>query len=122
MCGRYARRGDKQRIADAFHVKEVPGFAMPDADYNIAPTTFQPIIRESKETGEREMVLARWGLIPFFTKELSDIKGLSTINAKAEKTAWVKSFMAGVVAVFGGIGELRSAPGELRRNHTRKSL
>ena len=51
---------------------------------SIAPTTFQPIIRESKETSEREMVLARWGLIPFFTKDLSDIKGLSTINAKAE--------------------------------------
>ena len=30
------------------------------------------------------MVLARWGLVPFFTKELSDIKGLSTINARAE--------------------------------------
>ena len=35
-------------IAETFHVKEVTDFAMPDADYNIAPTTFQPIIRESK--------------------------------------------------------------------------
>jgi putative SOS response-associated peptidase YedK len=84
MCGRYARRGDKQRIAEAFHVKEVPDFAMSDADYNVAPTSFQPIIRESRHTDERELVLARWGLVPFFTKELSDIKGLSTINAKAE--------------------------------------
>lgn len=67
MCGRYARRGDKQRIAEAFHVKDVPDFAMPDADYNVAPTTFQPIIRESKETGERELLLMRWGLVPFFT-------------------------------------------------------
>jgi putative SOS response-associated peptidase YedK len=57
---------------------------MPDADFNIAPTTYQPIIRESREGGEREMVLARWGLVPFFTKELKDIKGLSTINARAE--------------------------------------
>jgi len=87
MCGRYARRGDKQKIAEAFHVKDVPDFAMPEADYNIAPTTFQPIIRDSRETGEREMVLARWGLIPFFTKELSEIKGLSTINAKSEGIA-----------------------------------
>jgi len=87
MCGRYARRGDKQKIAEAFHVKDVPDFAMPEADYNIAPTTFQLIIRDSRETGEREMVLARWGLIPFFTKELSEIKGLSTINAKSEGIA-----------------------------------
>jgi putative SOS response-associated peptidase YedK len=92
MCGRYARRGDKQKIAEVFHVNEVPDFAMPDADYNVAPTTFQPIIRESKETGEREMVLARWGLIPFFTKELSDIKGLSTINAKAETIATARTW------------------------------
>ncbi|AXC09694.1 hypothetical protein ACPOL_0311 [Acidisarcina polymorpha] len=26
----------------------------------------------------------RWGLVPFFTKQLSDVKGISTINAKAE--------------------------------------
>ena len=92
MCGRYARRGDKQKIAETFHVKEVPDFAMPEADYNIAPTTFQPIIRESRDTGEREMVLARWGLIPFFTKEQSDIKGLSTINAKAETIATARTW------------------------------
>jgi len=87
MCGRYARKSDKQRIAESFHVKEVPDFAMTEADYNIAPSTFQPIIRESKETGDRELVSARWGLIPFFTKELKDIKGISTINAKAENVA-----------------------------------
>ncbi len=57
---------------------------MPGADYNVAPTTHQPIIRQSRETGERELVLARWGLVPFFTKDLKDVKGLSTINARAE--------------------------------------
>ena len=92
MCGRYARRGDKQKIAESFHVKETPDFAMPEADYNVAPTTFQPIIRDSRETGEREIVLARWGLIPFFTKELSEIKGLSTINAKSEGIASARTW------------------------------
>ncbi len=57
---------------------------MPDANYNVAPTTHQPIIRQSRDTGEREMILARWGLVPFFTKELKDIKGISTINARSE--------------------------------------
>lgn len=85
VCGRYVRKGDKQKIAEAFRAEFNPvDFPMADADYNIAPTTFQPIIRESREPGEREMVLARWGLVPFFTKALSDIKGLSTINARAE--------------------------------------
>ena len=57
---------------------------MPDADYNVVPTTHQPIIRQSKETGDRELILARWGLVPFFTKDIQDIKGLSTINARSE--------------------------------------
>src|ERR1035438_90644 len=85
MCGRYYRRSDKQRIADAFRLGKLPdGFVLPPADYNIAPTTFQPVIRADKETGERELVLMRWGLVPYFTKQLSDVKGISTINAKAE--------------------------------------
>ena len=85
MCGRYVRRSDKQKIAEYFHAEPRPAeLPMPDADYNIAPTTYQPIIRQSRESGEREMVLARWGLVPFFTKELNDIKGLSTINARSE--------------------------------------
>ena len=85
MCGRYVRRSDKQRIAEYFHATPVPAeLPLPGEDYNVAPTTFQPIVRQNRESGEREIVLARWGLIPFFTKALSDIKGLSTINARAE--------------------------------------
>ncbi len=85
MCGRYVRRSDKQRLAAYFHANPQPAeFPLPDADFNIAPTTQQPIVRQSRETGERELVLARWGLVPFFTKDLKDVKGLSTINARAE--------------------------------------
>lgn len=85
MCGRYARRSDKQKIAEAFHVKsDLSEMVMPPWDYNVAPTTHQPVIREDRETGEREMVLMRWGLVPFFTKKLADVKGISTINARAE--------------------------------------
>ena len=85
MCGRYYRRSDKQRIAEAYRLGEIPfDLVLPDWDFNIAPTTFQPVIRSAKETGHRELVLMRWGLVPFFTKQLSDVKGISTINAKAE--------------------------------------
>jgi putative SOS response-associated peptidase YedK len=65
---------------------------MPDADYNIAPTTQQPIIRESRDSKDREIVLARWGLIPFFTKTLNEVKGLSTINARAETIATARTW------------------------------
>ncbi len=85
MCGRYYRRSDKQRIGDAFHISDLPSsLILSEADYNVAPTTFQPVIRNARETGERELLLMRWGLVPFFTKQLSDVKGISTINARAE--------------------------------------
>ena len=93
MCGRYGRRSDKQKIAEHFRASPHPAeLPMPDADYNIAPTTHQPIIRQSRETGEREMILARWGLVPFFTKKLEDAKGLSTINARAETITTAKTW------------------------------
>ncbi len=50
MCGRYVRRGDKQKLAERFHAKpNPPELPMPDADYNVAPTTHQPIIRQCAE-------------------------------------------------------------------------
>ena len=85
MCGRYYRRSDKQRIAEAYRVGEIPfDLVLPDWDFNVAPTTFQPVIRQNRDSHQRELVLMRWGLVPYFTKQLSDIKGISTINAKAE--------------------------------------
>src|SRR6516225_11490257 len=84
MCGRYYRRSDKQRIAEAFKLGKMPdGFVLPP-DYNVAPTSFQPVIREQRDARERELVMMRWGLVPNFAKSLSDFKGMSTINAKAE--------------------------------------
>jgi hypothetical protein len=56
ICGRYYRRSDKQRIAEAFKLGRLPeGFELPP-DWNIAPSTNQPVIRSDPETGEREMV------------------------------------------------------------------
>jgi hypothetical protein len=36
--------------------------------YNISPGTFQPVVRLSEETGEREMSLMEWGLVPYWSK------------------------------------------------------
>jgi putative SOS response-associated peptidase YedK len=90
MCGRYVRKAGKQKIAEAFNAKPVGELPMPDADYNISPTSNQPIIRESRDTGEREIVLARWGIVPFFTKSLADVK--SNHLARAESITTTRSF------------------------------
>ncbi len=84
MCGRYYRRSEKQRIAEAFHLGELRDDLVLPPDFNVAPTTFQPVIRAAKETGDRELVLMRWGMVPNYAKSLAQFKGFSTINAKAE--------------------------------------
>jgi putative SOS response-associated peptidase YedK len=65
MCGRYVRRSDKQRIAEHFHLH---GPSLPDfgPSWNVAPQTFQPVVRLNRDTAEREIALMRWGLIPFW--------------------------------------------------------
>jgi putative SOS response-associated peptidase YedK len=93
MCGRYYRRGDKQKIAEAFHAHLVDdGTPSPPWDYNVAPTTIQPVIRNNRDTGERELVSLRWGLVPFFTKDIKEVKGISTINARAETVATSRTY------------------------------
>ena len=89
MCGRYVRRSDKQRIAEHFRLH--PG-SMPDfgISYNVAPQTFQPIVRLNRDTGDREIVMMRWGLIPFWSKDAKI--GYSTISAKAETVATASAF------------------------------
>ena len=84
MCGRYLRRSDKQRIAEAFRLGQLPDDFLLPPDFNIAPSTFQPVIRLNRDTLEREIVLMRWGMVPYFAKNLGEWKGFSTINAKAE--------------------------------------
>jgi putative SOS response-associated peptidase YedK len=97
MCGRYYRRSDKQRIADAFRVGKLPpGFELPP-DYNIAPSTFQPVIRPDPASGERELVMMRWGLIPAKIADPDSFKTFSTTNARAEtiieKPIWRAPFL-----------------------------
>jgi putative SOS response-associated peptidase YedK len=82
MCGRYGRRADKQRIAEAMQAGYVNVFEDFPPKYNIAPADVQPIVRLSRDTGERELAMMRWGLVPYWAK---DVKvGFSSINARAE--------------------------------------
>jgi putative SOS response-associated peptidase YedK len=84
MCGRYYRRSDKQRIAEAFRVGLPTSFDILPS-YNVAPQSIQPVVRLDHETGSRELARMRWGLIPFWSKDAKI--GYSTINAKSETVA-----------------------------------
>jgi putative SOS response-associated peptidase YedK len=88
MCGRYYSTGDKKQIADAFRV-EVPDELIIFPSFNVAPQTFQPVIRLN-DAGEREIVLMKWGLVPFFAKNTK--MAYSTINARAETIATIAAY------------------------------
>jgi putative SOS response-associated peptidase YedK len=85
MCGRYGRRADKQRIAEWFrtHNSDVFHESELGPTYNAAPQSLQPVIRLNSETGEREIALMKWGLVPYWSKTVK-LK-YSTINADADK-------------------------------------
>ncbi len=54
MCGRYYRAGDKQAIAEHFASEPATDEPFPPG-YNIAPSTTQPVIRQARDTGSREL-------------------------------------------------------------------
>ncbi|MGA2218481.1 MAG: SOS response-associated peptidase [Terracidiphilus sp.] len=85
MCGRYTRFAATELIYRYFGIKP-PRPEPPTAElapsWNVAPQTMQPVVRLNPDTGEREMVLMRWGLVPFFA--VSPVFSYSTINARAE--------------------------------------
>jgi putative SOS response-associated peptidase YedK len=65
----------------------LPGYG---PSWNAAPQTFQPVIRLNRDTGEREIVMMRWGLVPYWAKVPS--VGLRTINAKAQTITTAPAF------------------------------
>jgi len=37
--------------------------------YNAPPTTALPVVRQAKDTGNRELALMTWDLVPWFSKD-----------------------------------------------------
>jgi putative SOS response-associated peptidase YedK len=84
MCGRYQRRSDKQKIAEAFQLGNVDGLHFELApDYNVAPQTMQPVIIWDEEFGTRMLSMMFWRFLPPFVNDSKKFK-MSTINAKGE--------------------------------------
>lgn len=82
MCGRFTLHTPESRIREAFHLAQTAPLGLTPR-YNIAPSQPVPIIRDT-DVG-REMVLAKWGLVPHWSKEPRT--KYSTINARIETVA-----------------------------------
>jgi len=77
VCGRYALYGPHSRLREQFGVES----ADLEERYNIAPSQDAPIVRCGAD-GERELISARWGLLPSWVKEPGKLA--QPINAKVE--------------------------------------
>ena len=63
------RQSDRsRRISRPLKAHRLPKSNFPFR-YNVAPTDRIPIVRIDPRDGEREVVMARWGLVPFWMKE-----------------------------------------------------
>jgi len=80
MCGRYDNLIPRDAYSALFRAVRVPRSNFPPR-YNIAPTDQIPIVRIDPRDGDRELTMARWGLIPFWMKEKPKVPH---INARAE--------------------------------------
>ena len=88
MCGRFAFYSPAEAAAALFGVTD----ALPvEPRYNIAPTQYIAAIRPDEQE-ERELVMLRWGLVPFWAKDPSI--GNRMINARAETVAEKPAYRA----------------------------
>jgi putative SOS response-associated peptidase YedK len=98
MCGRYATTQTSTSLNQAFEIDLANSFVELEADYNVAPTKLAPLVigREGESTSrpQRELLTAKWGLVPSWAKDPSI--GNRLINARAEtiaeKPAFKKAF------------------------------
>ena len=89
MCGRFTQLLNWQQVHYLYEIPaiEVPPLLQPR--YNGAPTQDFALCRMSAES-ERTVGLLRWGLVPFWAKDISN--GSRKINARAETVREKPSF------------------------------
>ena len=80
MCGRYDNLIPREAYRSFFRADRLPETNFPPR-YNVAPTDKIPILRIDPRDGTRELVMARWGLVPCWMKQMPKVPH---INARAE--------------------------------------
>lgn len=88
MCGRFAFYSPDEAVVRLFDVSDM---APVEPGYNLAPTQRVPVVRAAAN-GQRRLDPLRWGLVPFWAKDLSI--GNRMINARAETVAEKPAFRA----------------------------
>ncbi len=88
MCGRFSQTSSPEVVAEQFGFGDAPLFLKPR--YNIAPSQPVAVVRAHSDSGKRECLLLRWGLIPLWAKDPAI--GYKMINARAETVSEKPAF------------------------------
>ncbi len=82
MCGRFTQVRPWSELVELYRITESTQAPNLKPRYNVAPTQDVPIVRRPRDAEGRELVIVRWGLVPFWAK---DVKiSYRMINARAE--------------------------------------
>lgn len=119
MCGRYDLNESPQMLALYFQLLETPP-SYNNAD--VRPTNWAPII--SVVEGRRVLSLAKWGLIPSWSKDEQIAQ--HTFNARAESVAEKPSFRASFkrkrcLVPISAFFEWKAIPGQKKKQKLRFS-
>jgi putative SOS response-associated peptidase YedK len=87
MCGRYMLTTPVDALRQLFLFTERPNLA---PRYNIAPTQEVPIVRRTRDGTGRELIMVRWGLVPYWADDPKI--GNRLINARRESVARTAAF------------------------------
>jgi putative SOS response-associated peptidase YedK len=88
MCGRYRLTAKERWLSTYFNLD--PEDVEWVARWNIAPAQEVATIRQDRRQPKRKFALMRWGLIPYWAKDISI--GAKTINAVSETAAEKPAF------------------------------
>src|SRR5215469_17881426 len=106
MCGRYLISTPAETIVDLFHAMgPIPNLR---PRYNAAPTDPLPVVLRDDKGGERRLEQLRWGLIPYWAKDVRSIR-------HPDRTAMAAEIFARCVHRFRNTD--RSPLPQLRKSH-----
>ena len=89
MCGRFGLTASPKLVAKQIRQVEEPTLLL---RYNIAPAQLVAAVRKKPDAAERKLDILRWGLVPFWAKDLKI--GNRLINARAETVSKKPAFRA----------------------------
>jgi putative SOS response-associated peptidase YedK len=95
MCGRYASTRSATDLSSLFEALDETATVL-RPDYNVAPTDPVPIVRRSGRVASPVLCVARWGLVPAWSRDATGAARM--INARAETVATSRAFAGSFAA------------------------